>query len=176
MSEPEQFGGGEENPAAERFFSGALERIRRFMLGLGAAGTVAVWAVYGWRLGLGFLAGAIVAWANFFWLEQGVEALSERVAGASEPVAPVANTDGESQADIPMGEESESPGPRRRITGAGIAARFLVRYALIALGAYVIFKSSPASLYGFLGGMFLAVGALLCEAGYEVYGALRRGF
>ncbi len=167
MADPEQFGGGEGNPAAEKFYSGALERIRRFMLGLGAAGTAAVWAVYGWPMGLGFLAGAAVAWANFYWLEQGVKALSERVTRA----------DVEAGVSAPQGmKELESTPARRRITGAGIAARFLVRYALIALGAYVIFKSSPASLYGFLGGLFLAVGAILCEAGYEVYGALRRGF
>ncbi len=150
MSEPEQFGSGEEDPAAAKFYSGALGRIRRFMLGLGASGTVGVWAWYGWRMGLGFLAGAIVAWANFLWLERIVEALGRRAT-------------------------KEAAGQNRE-SGGGVVARFLLRYALIALGAYVIFRGSPASLYGFLGGLFLAVGAILCEAGYEVYGALRRGF
>ena len=144
------FSPDQPDPAATAFYSGALERIRRFMLALAAVGTVAVWAVYGWRTGLGFLAGAIVAWANFYWLERVVEALGRR-----------ATQDGATQ-------KPES--------GGGVVARFLLRYALIALGAYVIFEGSPASLYGFLGGLFLAVGAILCEAGYEAYGALRRGF
>jgi hypothetical protein len=36
--------------------------------------------------------------------------------------------------------------------------------------------SSRESLYGFLGGLFLAVAAILCEAVYELFVALRRGF
>jgi hypothetical protein len=46
---------------------------------------------------------------------------------------------------------------------------------LMALGAYAILTVSPASLNGLLAGLFLPVGAILCEAGYEVYAALARG-
>jgi len=53
--------------------------------------------------------------------------------------------------------------------------RFLLRYFLIALGAYAIFKISRNGLYGLLVGLFLPVGAILMEAGYELYAVLRRG-
>ena len=45
--------------------------------------------------------------------------------------------------------------------------RFLLRYVLMALGAYVIFTVSPASLYGLFAGLFLPVAAIACEATYE---------
>ena len=48
--------------------------------------------------------------------------------------------------------------------------RFLLRYVLMALGAYVIFTVSPASLYGLFAGLFLPVAAIACEAAYETLG------
>ena len=132
---------------AEHFYSGALGRIRQFMLVLGAAATVIAWALLGWRMGLGVLAGSAIAYVNFHWLKQVVAALAERVTLTG-----------------------------RAESGGRVAARFLLRYVLLALAAYAIFTSSPASLNGFFGGLFLAVAAILCEAGYEVYAALRRGF
>jgi hypothetical protein len=45
----------------------------------------------------------------------------------------------------------------------------------MALAAYAIFKFSPASLYGLFAGLFLPVGAIMCEAAYELYAALRHG-
>jgi hypothetical protein len=51
----------------------------------------------------------------------------------------------------------------------------VLRYALIALGAYVIFRVSLAGLYGFLGGLCLTIAAIACEAVVEIYVGLRRG-
>ena len=62
-------------------------------------------------------------------------------------------------------------GPRRN---AGIVARFLLRYVLLGLAAYAILTSFPASLRGLFAGLFLPVGAIVCEAFYELYAALRR--
>ena len=53
--------------------------------------------------------------------------------------------------------------------------RFVLRYLAVACAAYVILTSYPASLYGFLVGLFLPVAAILCEAAYELYTALARG-
>ena len=53
--------------------------------------------------------------------------------------------------------------------------RFLLRYALMGIAAYVIFTVSPASLYGLFAGLFLPVAAIACEAAYEVYVAIVRG-
>ncbi len=116
------------------------------MLLLGVVATVAVAITFGWLMGAGVLAGSALAYVNFHWLEQVVSVLAERA--------------------------TRSSGAR---SGGGIVARFLLRYFLIALVAYAIFRVSPLALYGFLGGLFLAVAAILCEAVYEAYVALRRG-
>jgi hypothetical protein len=57
----------------------------------------------------------------------------------------------------------------------GVVVRFLLRYVLIAIIAYVILKSTASSLYGFFAGLSLPVGAILIEAAYEMYRALRTG-
>ncbi len=57
----------------------------------------------------------------------------------------------------------------------GLVSRFLLRYGLVAVGAYVIFKSSALSLYGLFAGLFLPAAAILCEAVYELYVSLRKG-
>ena len=56
-----------------------------------------------------------------------------------------------------------------------IVVRAVLRYAFIALGAYVIFRVSLAGLYGFLGGLCLSIAAIACEAVVEIYVGLRRG-
>jgi len=66
--------------------------------------------------------------------------------------------------------------PETAQTGQGIVFRFLLRYVLMAVGAYVILTVSPASLNGLLAGLFLPVVAISCEAIYELYAALARGF
>ncbi len=116
------------------------------MLVLGPAATLVVWAAYGWKVGAGLLLGSILAYANFHWLKQAVSALADRVTQSG-----------------------------RRESSRGIVARFLLRYFLIGLGAYAILKISVAALYGLLGGLFLTVAAVVCEAVYEAYVALRRG-
>ena len=135
-----------ELDAGEQFYSGALERIRRFMLVLAIVLTAACWLRFGWRLGLGFAAGCVIAYLNFHWLKHVVSALADAVTRT-----------------------------RDKQSGRGVFLRFLLRYLLMGLGAYAIFRVSPASLYGLLAGLFLPVAGIICEAGYEVYAALRRG-
>ena len=134
------------DPAAEKFYSGALDRIRQLMAAIGVVATVIVWLALGWKIAIGLALGCLIAWVNFYWLKQAVSALADRVTSTG-----------------------------RRQSGGGIVLRFLLRYALIALAAYGIFAVSRDSLYGLLGGLFLTVAAILCEAVYEVVGALRRG-
>jgi len=57
-------------------------------------------------------------------------------------------------------------------SGKGIVARFLLRYALLGAAAYGILTSFPASLRGLFAGLFLPVGAIACEAAYELYVAV----
>ena len=134
-------------PDSDRFYAGALDRIRMSMIVLGVALSLAAWLTFGMRPALGFLLGCVIAYLNFHWLERVVTALADRATQTA---------------------YQQSSG--------GIVFRFLVRYFLMAAAAYVIFSVSPASLYGLFAGLFLPVGGIACEAAYELYMALARGF
>ena len=114
---------------------------------LGIALTIIVLWKFGSRIALGFACGCAIAYINFHWLKRVIGAFVDRATGAGS-----------------------------RETGQGIVFRFLFRYVLMAVGAYVILTVSPASLKGLLAGLFLPVAAILCEAAYEAYGAFVRGF
>jgi ATP synthase I chain len=131
---------------AEAVYAGALDRIRRSMLVLTVLSPLAAWWRFGWRTALGLAGGCLVAYLNFHWLKSGVKGLADRIVDA-----------GKSQ------------------SSKGIVLRFLLRYVLMGLAAYGILIVSPASLYGLLGGLFLPVAAIACEAAYEAYVALARG-
>jgi len=131
---------------AETFYSGALDRIRNFMLVLAAAFCVAAWWRFGCWTAAGFLLGCVIAYLNFHWLKSGVSGLADRATNSG-----------------------------KRQSGAGIVARFLLRYVLLAGAAYGILTSFPASLRGLFVGLFLPVGAIACEAVYELYVAMAGG-
>ncbi len=130
----------EASITVDNFFAGALTRIRNFMLGLGVALTLFCWLEFGVHLAVGFLLGCTISYLNFHWLKSGVSGLADKVT----------NT-GKAQ------------------SGKGIIARFLLRYALLGGAAYAILTSFPASLKGLFAGLFLPVGAIVCEAAYELY-------
>ncbi|HKH99397.1 MAG TPA: ATP synthase subunit I [Candidatus Sulfotelmatobacter sp.] len=134
------------DPAAERFYSGALDRIRHFMAGLAPLLIAAAWWRFGVRPALGFAFGCVIAYVNFYWLKRVISGFADRATGAATSTS-----------------------------GQGIVSRFLLRYVLMAAGAYVILTVSPASLNGLLVGLFLPVAAIACEAAYELYAALVRG-
>jgi hypothetical protein len=67
----------------------AVGRIFRVTLALTAVGAAAYFAIGGWRGGLGFLLGALIALANFRWLRKTVYALGD-AAGGKPPRARVA--------------------------------------------------------------------------------------
>lgn len=131
---------------AEAFYSGALDRIRHFMMGLALVLTVAAWWRFGVRPALGFACGCAIAYLNFYWLKRVISALADRATGMATPQS-----------------------------GQGVVARFLLRYVLMAVAAYAILTVFPKSLNGLLVGLFLPVAGIACEAGYEVYVALARG-
>jgi small-conductance mechanosensitive channel len=101
---------------------------------------------FGLRTAAGLAFGCAIAYLNFYWLKRAIAGFVDRATG-----------------DV----ESQS--------GQGIVFRFLLRYVLMALGAYVIFTVSPTSLNGLLTGLFLPVAAIGCEAAYELFAALARG-
>ena len=146
MPDPPQTDPILEPAIAERFYSGALDRIRRFMAALAPPLIAAAWWKFGSRAAAGLVFGCLIAYVNFYWLKRVISGFVARASGTA---------------------TSQS--------GKGIVFRFLLRYVLMAAGAYAILTVSPASLNGLLAGLFLPVAAIACEAAYELYAALVRG-
>src|SRR5271166_1533286 len=130
----------------DSFYASALPRIRNFMLALGPVLSAAAWIKFGGPTALGFLLGCVIAFLNFQWLKSGVSGLADRVTNTGKPQS-----------------------------GKGIILRFLLRYVLLGVGAYAILTSFPASPGGLFAGLFLPVGAIACEAVYELYAGITRG-
>ncbi len=126
-------------PAGDDFYARSLERIQSFMLALGIAALITAEIFFGWRIALGFALGATIAYLNFHWLKKVVAGLAELTIGSGTPAS-----------------------------SRGVVHRFLLRYFLMAIVAFVILTVSRESLYGLFAGLFLPVAAILCEAGYEV--------
>jgi len=123
-----------------------LRRLSIFMAGLLIAATPLLWVRYGRAVALSFVIGGAISIVNFYWLKRVLNGMMEAVAVQG----------------------------KRRSAG-GMVLRFLLRYVLIGVTVYAIFKSSAMSLYGLCAGLSLPVGAVLIEAAYAIYGALRRG-
>ena len=89
-------------------------RISRLTLILGALAALPVGYLHTWPWGAGLFIGAVLAWLNFRWLKQGMDALT---------------TVATAQAN------------RKKVTvPLGTYFRALFRYGLIALGVYVTFR------------------------------------
>lgn len=125
----------------------------RDMWVLAILGTGACWLWHGWRWAAGFAVGAAISALNFHWLHRAV--------------ASVTNMLQSEQAKAPQTRRPEAQGP------VGSAFRIALRYALIGIAAYAIFKSSLVSLDAFFIGLFLFLGAVLVEAAYEIYCGFR---
>ncbi len=132
------------DPATDALFSDSLRRIQKFI----PLASAAIALVLFWKgtldLALGFLLGATVAWVNFLWLKSTVAALANAITQS--------------------GVQASRP---------SVVFRFVTRFALIALGAYVIFTSYPVAFHGFLGGLFVPVLAIFMEAAHVVVAAIR---
>ena len=135
------------NPRADPFYAGALRRVLKTLVVLGAVIPFPIWWIYGLATAAGFFLGATLSWLNFRWLMHGVEGLIDRLIDA-----------------------------HSRERGASVVLRFALRYVLVAIVAYAIFKSSFEAFRGFLFGLGVPVAAILSEAAYEAYVALRYGY
>jgi ATP synthase I chain len=136
-----------EEREAEVFAANTFRRIFLTMVALLIACTPILWVKFGGGMALSFAIGGGISLVNFYWLKRTLAALVNAVAVAGKMRSP-----------------------------AGIVLRFVLRYLLIAAASYVIFKSSEMSMYGLCAGLSLPVGAVLIEAVYTVFGALRQGF
>ena len=134
----------DESPLLDSFYARAIPRMLRTMLVIGVLLLGPIYWFYGWMGAAGVAAGAAVSYINFRTLIRGVEALGDRI----------------------VNRQSKE-------RGWTIVLRFLVRYGLVGIVAYAIFKGSAVAFRGFLWGLCLPVAALMAEAGVEAYAAFR---
>ncbi|MGA2459308.1 MAG: ATP synthase subunit I [Terriglobales bacterium] len=137
-------------PPAERLHESAnheriVSRVLRNMLVVSVLLLGPAFWFYGWAGSIGFAFGAAVSYVNFRSLTRGVEGLADRIVNRNS-----------------------------REKGGRIILRFVVRYGLVGAVAYAIFKSSFLAFRGFLWGLCVPVAALMLEAVWEGYAALRR--
>ena len=135
----------DQSPPLDSFYARAIPRMLRTILVVGALLLGPVFWLYGWAGAIGVAAGSAISYINFRTLVSGVEALGDRI----------------------VNRQSKE-------RGWAIVLRFLVRYGLVGIVAYAIFKSSALAFFGFLWGLCLPVAAMMVEAGVEAYAAFRQ--
>jgi hypothetical protein len=96
----------------------------------------------GWRWGLGIFIGAILAWINFRWLKQGVDALASAATEQAE----------QAKAKVPILTYFKA----------------MFRYGLIALCVYVIFKYLNVPVLSMIFGLCALGAATIAVSVHEV--------
>src|SRR5260370_2739370 len=132
---------GSPSESMEGFLCGAYRRILRITALLTLAATLAATAFFGWHAGVGVALGSLLAAFNFVWLHHGTELMVRRMV------------------DPNPGEAAPS---KLRLMLA-----FVGRYVFVISGAYVILKSYPRTLEGFILGLALPILAAMSEGIYE---------
>ena len=147
--------GPSQIPGAEQaLLAGAEQRIARGIWVLGIVGIGVCWFWGGLRWSAGFTVGAVLSALNFHWMKGAVGTLADLAS--------------------PQAVQEAAGEPPRQPKTARVVARFVLRFALIGVAAYVIFESSFISLGAFFAGLFLFLAAILAEILYQVYSAFRK--
>jgi hypothetical protein len=137
-------------PEEQKLLAGVEPRITRALWIIGASGTLALglWRGPGWAAS--FAVGAVLSGLSFAWMKTAVHSVAE--------------------AAVRTAEGTSEGRPQR---ARGVAARFVLRYALIGAAGYAIYRSSALSMTAFFFGLFAALGAILIEMAYETIVAFR---
>jgi len=123
--------------ADEQFYEAAERRIEYLTIGMGAAGAVVAGVFWGPRAGAWFAVGAALSWLNFRWMKQGIGALA-RLSAAQEGAEKVRV-------------------PRK------VYVKFVGRYLLLIVVAYVILRGFEFAMLSLLAGLFVVAAAVLAE-------------
>jgi hypothetical protein len=145
QAEPEILEQTPVDPAMENRLSGAYRRILQVAIVLGIAGTLLAALLFSWQSGLGLAIGSSLGYINFVWLHRGTERLVERIMASNRTTT------------------VDQSKPRK----VRFAFPFPLRYALLIAVAYVILKSYPRLLIGFIVGLILPILAAMGEGIYE---------
>jgi cobalamin synthase len=131
----------------DAFYEAAEKRIEYLTIGAGVASALIAVLLWGAKAGASLAAGAALSWLNFRWLKQGV--------GALIPLA-TAQT-GAEKVRIPK----------------KVYLKFLGRYALLLVVAYVILSRLRLPAIFLIAGLFAVVAAVILEMIFELFGAVR---
>lgn len=126
------------------FYRQSESRISHLTLILGAVAALPIAYFYGWHWGAGILIGAALAWLNFRWLKQALDALTAAATAQAS----------DQDAKVPVTTYFKA----------------LFRYGLIALAVYVIFKCLNVPVLSMILGL-CALGAATIVV--SVHGILR---
>jgi hypothetical protein len=133
--------------ADEAFYAAAERRIEYLAIGIGAAAAVVAGVERGFRVGVGVAIGALLSWLNLHWMKQGVSTLARLAAAQS---------------------DAEQP----RIPKSAYA-KFLGRYVLLIVVAYVILRGFRSMGLALLAGLFAGVAAVLVELIVQLFRGTR---
>jgi small-conductance mechanosensitive channel len=114
-------------------------RISQLTLVIGLLAAIAVAYFRSPRFGAGIFIGSLLAWLNFRWLKQGIDALTAAVAARQKAKVPI-----------------------------GTYFKAVFRYGLIALAAYVIFKYLNVPVLSMILGLCALGAATMVVSVYEI--------
>src|SRR5258707_5903151 len=117
----------------------ALQRIYRLIVVIGVLGCLWMWRWKGWEFAVAFGVGAAVSGLNFHWIKGAADLLASK-----------------------FSLQPNAEPPKR------VAAKFILRYALIGIAGYVMFVNLRVSLPAFAGGLLVLAAAILAEMIYEL--------
>ena len=129
--------------ADDAYYAAAERRIEYVTLGLGAGGAICAAVLWTPRAAAGVAAGAVLAWLNYRWLKLGVGAL----AGLSKAQA----------------------GAEKVYVPKSVYFKFMGRYALLIVGAYVILARFRVPVASLLAGFGAVVAAVLLEVVAQLF-------
>jgi hypothetical protein len=137
---------------ARDFYAGAQARAFKFGVALALSAIAISFLRWGSRVGVALALGSIVGGLNTYWLARSTASFARKAVQSADP-----------------GMENRRPG------FASVLFQYVLRYLLVGVAAYAIFKSSVFSILGFFAGLFLPVASLMFEALYEAWVSYRRG-
>jgi len=127
----------------EAFYAAAEKRIEYLTIGAGLATAIVSLVVWGPKAAASLAAGAALSWLNFRWMKQGVGAL------------------------IPLA--SAQAGAEKVRIPKKVYLKFLGRYALLLIVAYVILSRLRLPATFLIAGLFAVVAAVLLEMIFELF-------
>jgi hypothetical protein len=133
-----------EREAAQLSVSLRAERnIAWLTVALGGAAAAVTALFRSPREGVGVAAGTVLAWVNFRWLQQAVDALARASA-------------------------AQAGAPKPRIS-VWVYVRFFLRYVLIGLAIYVMMTHFKVPVVSILGGLLSLGAAAMAQSVYEIF-------